>query len=352
MTDRSSSEPDRAGRSPALVRAISTDVISCPADRPVVSADELDELRSILGERRSDSRVDRARVVRTLARSDPSAATAAAIARVAANDDESAGVRITAAAALGTLPPEIAEAHLVDLLEVPEDRVRTQVVKQLGWVGTQRSLEALERHEFANKRSERRALTARLAIAHRANVSVEEIDRIREQLGLRWETVASKALQRTEAEILVSALGPRRGLTLASNAGLEFACGTERNVVLLSAELAESDLVEALLAKSMNAGVVAVDDHGGSQLSVRFRLLTNPRGDALEIMAVTSVGEPAFVGTGERSEGGLIFQLRDVNELVPMEINGTITPRSVELELRVREGSTPRAAGAGIPVTG
>ncbi len=352
MTDNSSGEPDRAGRSPGLAQAISTNVTFCPADRPVVAPEDLDELRSILSERRSDPRVDRSRAVHALAQSDPSAGTANVLARIAASDDEPTGVRINAAAALGTLPSDTAEGHLVDLLGVSEPRVRMQVVKALGWVGTQRSLEALGRLQIEDKRSERRLLTARLAIAHRVNASGDEIDRIRGQLGARWETVAGTALSSAEAGPLAGSLGTSRDLPLAGDASFEFVCGKERNIVFLSAELAGTDLVEALLAKNMQAGVVAVDEYDNGQLGVRFRLLTSSRDDALEIMAVTSSGEPAFVGTGERSEAGLRFWLRDLNAPVPVEIIGTIAAASIQLELRVRDGVAPRAGRPGMPVTG
>jgi hypothetical protein len=326
-----------------LPRSIAATAFACPVDQPVVEPQDVDALRRILADRRSDPGVDRVRVVRALARSDRSPATAQALARVAADADESVPVRTNAAAGLATLAPDVVEGPLLDLLGVSDARVKTQVLKALSQVGSARSLAVLEASEPEDERSGRRLLATRLAIGMRAGRALEELDALRAQLGMTWQASPTKPLASAEVARAVERLVGTQNLELDRSIGLQFEvdCENEPHLLLINAELAGGDVVEALLAQRRHAAVVATRSIGDERPRVRFNILTTPGDGAVEFVVATPDGEPAYAGRGTKEDGGLRFVLRDVREPTPTEITGTVGPRSVAFELRMLREAAP-----------
>ena len=335
-----------------LPRSIAATAFVCPVDRPLVEPQGVDALRRILADRRSDPGINRVRVVRALARSDRSPATAQALARVAADARETVAVRTNAAAGLASLAPDVVEGLLLDLLGVSDARVKTQVLKALSQVGSARSLAVLEASEPDDERSRRRLLATRLAIGMRAGRAVEELDALRAQLGMTWQAFPTTPLESAQVARAVEQLGARQTLELDRSIGLQFEvdCGSEPHMLLINAELPRGDAVEALLAQRQHAAVVATNAIGDDGPRVHFNVLTTPSDVAVEFVVVTSDGEPAYAGTGTKEADGLRFVLRDVREPTPTEITGTVGPRSVAFELRVQTEAAPEPRKA-VPVT-
>jgi hypothetical protein len=337
-TNSTSGEPPL---SPALRRAIAADTIGCFVDRAVLGKGDVAVLKRIL-ERPDVGGVDISlkRALGALARSDDSAETASLLARVLADPGRPLRERAAAAAYLALLPSETAEEPLLEMLPKTEGPLRLEVIRSLGEVGTAKALAVLRRiPSNPSDLAARQVGLARLAIAFREernDIGPEDVER---ELDLRWATLQPKRLEREELRGIVSALGPTFGVRPNPEIGFAYDCGTMRHVLLLNERLKAGELVEAISARNMIAGLLVAQEERLRYFAVHWLVLTSPGKDGVRIVLVRPNGEPAFDGLARRDKEGLVFTLRDSGlERTRATIEGRITSDDIAWTMRVWRG--------------
>ena len=174
-------DSDSSGISPALQRAISATNLQVELDLPIVSGEDLADLKAILkGEKQTTLPIDLKRALNTLVRSERSPETREITARTLANSQQPSRIRSQAALNLSLLPAPETEQLLIRTLETPDTRLQATVAQSLGRIGSDRAFEQLTALENAPSPAVRRQVAfARQAIAYRSSAATPSLQTTR-----------------------------------------------------------------------------------------------------------------------------------------------------------------------------
>ena len=256
-------------------------------------------------------------------------------------------VRSTAALALGSIPLPEAEHSLLANLYAAAPTLQFNVLKSLGQIGSQESLERLNRlrpgnFEFVKKQHN----FARALIAHRHNLPGE-------YLPFRKGLTRKRTKDTELIELTLHPLAPRQvrhnaarrrgsayGITLSSRRGFELTAGKARWGLFLNELLDQEGLFSLVRQRKLITGILSRWDDLTDGFSTQYVILTDPKEAATEIMVVRSDGEIVYTGQADVQGGLISFAMSDVKRpgTAPTSVRGTLTERGVEFSLSIPFG--------------
>ena len=335
--------------STTLAKAIGAESLNCIGDMPVLSDEDVVDLKGILkGTKTTTSPIDTKQAISILAHAERSVESVEIVGQILARSSESTKVRVSAAASLGVMGTEAAEKVLLASLNAEDPFVRSQVIKSIGKMGSSESLRRLESlPETASDLDRKLADFARMAITFREGAHDKE-----SVPGIDWR---SQSIETVEGDRVVENIrkiwGSTYGVELNREIGLSLVCGRSTLSVLLNRDLKRGSWLETLQSRPLIAGIVTAMEREVGRYSVRYLLMTTPTESGLTITGVRTDGEAAFGGRATLGDRGLQLTVRDVGPGgAPAEIDGVVTSDSFQLDLRTW-GRTVRSKKHGEAVT-
>ena len=176
-----------------LLQAISAEIAWAESDLPVLTGQDLADLKRILrGEGHPETTIDKKRAINALARSESSTEAAEILAEILSNPEDLLTVRVLAALNLSAMPPEIAQRALRENLASDNEILRGAIVESLGRIGGDDDLVSLKNVAFENEGYRRQLALAELSIGFRSGAENRESQDAIRSLGLYWTTHEAK----------------------------------------------------------------------------------------------------------------------------------------------------------------
>lgn len=285
------------------------------------------------------TRGDRAKAMHLLARlgTDDGAAT---LGRVAADDSEDRDLRLSAIVALGSMSPDLSEAHLVSRLADEDESIRGGALRAVGQVGRGRTLEALRGGEGRFGDAQRREYDfVRAIVAQRIGAQGESIvipppsRRHPEDFEQRLDVELLSQDRTSLGEALAEIDGSTYGLRLSEERGFRARIGKAEWAVLLDAEADARGLPAVMRQRSVIA-VLARRMPETGLLSVQYLVWVEPSEQRVEMAVVRTSGEVLYSGWLDADGDTLRFLVGDVERAgtAPTLVSGRVGPEGIEVE--------------------
>ncbi|MCP4231316.1 MAG: HEAT repeat domain-containing protein, partial [bacterium] len=302
---------------------------------------EVEELRKIaLGEIPGIYRGQRVKAISVLALSGKQEYYEI-LSKMISNDEEEADIRASAAINLSLVPAEYAEPKLIANAGIKDDLVLVNIIKSLGRIGGEKALKALDRISDAKTGYVLKQLRfAKALVSYRLGLDRKDLSFI--------EGVQRRVSRKDEPDKFTMALsgseelkGPLSrlegipyGIDIAADFGFKFTCGTDKWVLFIDKKVPKERLLSLINERNMLLGLFARCFKETDTYSVRYLLLTRPRGSIFEFMFVRTDGEICYSGRGRVEHGKLAFAVYDVDRpgTAPTKVIGEIGPDGVELK--------------------
>lgn len=324
-----------------LLQAISAEIAWAESDLPVLTGQDLADLKRILrGEGHPETTIDKKRAINALARSESSTEAAEILAEILSNPEDLLTVRVLAALNLSAMPPEIAQRALRENLASDNEILRGAIVESLGRIGGDDDLVSLKNVAFENEGYRRQLALAELSIGFRSGAENRESQDAIRSLGLYWTTHEAKQVAPEKVEKYIHAIWPSTyGIALNRDVAFEVGCGKVKHILFLNEDLKRGDFIKPARARNRLAGLVALPEEGISHFTIRYLLFTIPSSTRLDVIVIGTNGKVAYAGEARLEKERLRFTLRGVElGAATTEIEGLASKDDIRLTLRVRGG--------------
>jgi len=244
--------------------------------------------------------------------------------------------RISAASGLGKYGDKKSEKVLIKVVGDTSGHLQREIIKAMGRIGTEKSLQALEKLSESRDPGLKQAVAfARTLITYRSDdVSIVPED-IKMSLGGEWVKQTSGKLTKEQLKTDIPTLGANTfGITLSDDIGYEIVCGKISNKLFLSDTFKKGTILQNLTDKFQIAGIVALRNPKEVISTIRHIVLTNPTETGAEILVTRTSGELVYVGEVKMDDKVARFTIRDIGITgAPTNINGTITDDEVNFDV-------------------
>lgn len=292
-----------------------------------------------------DLRTDRA--ISVLVDRDNSADTGLILSNVVADSSEKMKNRLCAATQLARVVPESAEPELIKRIDVEETTLKTQVIKSLGCIGGTAALTALDAvpdnlAPFAKKQ----LVFSKALISYRHNLDRDDLPFVEGAVRTPGEEdqlidLSLRRLGKSSVEPLIPRLsGSNYGLELSDNLGFELDAGKAHWVLFMNKQLQDDGLFSSFTQRKFITGLLSLHEPRTDTYSPQYVVLSNPKGEEIEISVVRTDGEVFYTGKADLSGGILNFRMFDVDRegTAPTNVRGRLTPQGIQLDMSIPFG--------------
>ncbi len=283
------------------------------------------------------------RVIRVLAKNEPSEEVARLLAEVLKDPSSSEVARRRAAQGLGEIDCDLSRRALHCAIASAEDPLLIAILRALANVGDEGSYRALDRLRAGRSCHILDESTfTRALIAHRIGALGDEteLERIApkpRQVPLRTEN------RRTLGKVLRRLSGPRYGLDFSETKGISFLCANERHYVLLDKALTRRWMPRKALKRPRIVGAVLVDRGASDPIAVRQLIFSQPTDGDVCLSITTPQGAILFLGRARLTDDAVHLELREhTGSRFQTAVRGSITSKSFALEAEIIEGQPRR----------
>ena len=348
-------------RVPKMVKDLVTQRQLSPSARPEsLTEPQRRALRGILsGEVTPSFTPNLSRAMEVLIHADDTPDTVELVGSVIDDPALTSAERASAAIVLRKSSDPAAPRILAENLAVEDPSIRIQVVKSLAAVGTPEQLEKLDEIEApAGSALEKQVAFARVVIAHRSGMDIEEVSargvtrepgKPSEMIDLSLRPLTKNALSKDRARLDGTAY-----MMPIGERGFRLSAGNANWSVLTNDEMLQAGGYSAMFDRSWLTAVLARFDERTNQSHVQYVVLSHPSGRTVRINVFRTDGELMYTGALKRAKDLFEFVIRDVARkgTAPTNVSGRITKEGPVLDLTVPFGSRTktRAGQEGVPI--
>jgi len=306
---------------------------------------DFEEIRGIAtGEAAGISRGDRIKAFHIVARLG-SQEDIEMLGKIIGRDGEDVDLRAAAAVNLAYSRPDIAEKELMKHLDVPDNLIRSKVIKSLGMIGGPDAYEALLRLENVQADFvQKQLIFARALLAYRHNLDADPLPFL--EGAEREQRSGDKLLKLTVKKVGSKKVGAARerfegsayGIELSKSAGFEVSVGRARWMMFINQHTAKEGIVKSINSRKMVMGLLSRWMRETDTYDAQYVVLTKPTEDSqVQIMVIRSDGEMFYSGKATVGGKTMTFMISDIDRpgTAPTRVKGKLTLRGIQLEVSI-----------------
>lgn len=320
-----------------LSKVVSNEAMDCINGELHLQKTDMEALTKVLNEKEDTNQsINRKRAVNAFIQVANDKEFSSTLEKILQDSTEEDATRIAAASGLGKYGDKKSEKTLIKVISETSGHLQREVIKALGRIGTEKSLQAFAKLSKNREPGMAQTLSfAKTLISYRNDDITIEPEDIKNSLGGQWVTQKPDKLTKKQLQAGIPTLGANTyGIKLSDNIGYEISCGNITNTLFMSNEFKSGKILNNLNNKSQIAGIVAIRNPKEVISTVRHIVLTNPTKTGADILITRTSGELVYMGEVKMDGKVTRFTIRDIgNTARPTAISGTISEDEIEFDI-------------------
>lgn len=241
------------------------------------------------------------------------------LSKVVADSSEAARNRLSAANQLGRFQADMVEDDLIGHLSVADPFVRARLIRSIGALGGNKSLDALDRvPKGTDPHLDKQLAFSKALISHRLGLDRNDLPVIgvKELQPGDEELMTDMSFRKTESASVQSRLsslqGGNFGIGLSETLGYDVSCGKTNWSMFVNQELQDEALFARIRERKYISALLSYHEQRTGTFAVQYIMLTNPKPGGIGITLARQDGELVYTGTATAESGQIQFRMSDV----------------------------------------